>query len=400
MTAAVDVVIVGAGPYGLSIAAHLAARGVSYRIFGRPMEVWQEHMPMGMLLKSDGFASDLSDPAASCTLEKFCATRGLPYRHSGLPVPIETFINYGLEFQRQLVPNLDSRYVAQIDRDGETYSIQLEDGGVVRARRVILAVGISHFSFLPPSLATLPPEKLSHSSAHKDCSALRGRKVIVVGGGASAIDVAALMLESGVDVTLVARRKAIRFHDKPAPGGRTLWQRMRNPSSGLGPGWKSRFFTYAPRLFHAFPEKSRLRIVREHLGPAPGWPMKARVEGKLPMLLGRQITNVESSNGKVRLQLSSHDGRKEEVSADHVVAATGYQPDIRRLKFLGEGIQSEMRTVAHGPVLSAHFESSVPGLYFVGVAAANNFGPLMRFAYGADYTARRLSRHLQKKIRK
>ncbi len=398
MNDAVDVVVVGAGPYGLSIAAHLDASGISFRIFGRPMEVWQEHMPMGMLLKSDGFASNLSDPASSYTLEDYCALRGLPYQHMKLPVPIETFIDYGLDFQKKMVPHLDTRYVALIERNGQGYSIELEDGERVTAKRVILAVGISHFSFIPPNLAALPADVVSHSSAHRDSAIFRNKKVIVVGGGASAIDLAALMHENGADVTVVARRKSIRFHAKPTPGAPTLWQRMRHPSSGLGPGWKSRFFTDAPRLFHAFPEKFRLRVVQQQLGPAPGWPMRQRVEGKVPMLLGRNITSAEVSNG-VRLHLSSSDGRMEEVHADHVVAATGYRPDMRRLTFLGKGIQSTVRTVANGPALSSNFESSMPGLYFVGVAAANNFGPMMRFAYGSDYTAHRLVRHLKKQIK-
>jgi thioredoxin reductase len=398
MNSVFEVAVVGAGPYGLSIAAHLQAQKINFGIFGPPMDVWRHHMPRGMLLKSDGFASNLSDPAGHFTLKQFCQTRGLPYDDTRKPVPLETFVEYGLAFQESLVPHLDPRRVAKIERAADGFQIQMEDGARFEARRVVLAVGISHFAFVPGLLAHLPEQLLTHSSAHHDCTVFRGKKVTILGAGASAVDIAALMHESGVDVCLLARAKKIRFHDGPGVGRRSLWQRLRNPSSGLGPGWKSRIYTDAPGLFRHLPEDVRLRIVKNHLGPAPGWPMKARVQGKVPMLLGYTIAHATASNGGVRLSLRSEDGNFLEHETDHLIAATGYKPDIRRLEFLDAAIRNEIRTVANAPQLSGDFQSSVPGLYFVGIAAANDFGPMMRFAYGSDYTARRVARHLNKII--
>ena len=74
-----EIAIIGAGPYGLSLGAHLRRLGVPYRIFGRPMDSWRAHMPKGMMLKSDGFASNIYDPDGGFTLEKFCAQRGIEY---------------------------------------------------------------------------------------------------------------------------------------------------------------------------------------------------------------------------------------------------------------------------------------------------------------------------------
>ena len=398
MNSALEVAIVGAGPYGLSIAAHLQSRGIPFAIFGRPMEVWRQHMPQGMLLKSDGFASNLSDPNDNFTLKEFCQARGLPYDDTCIPVPLETFVNYGLAFQEKLVPDLNSRRVTNIERTPNGFHLQVEDGMSFEARRVVVAVGISHFAYVPGLLSHLPKDLLTHSSAHHDCSEFRGRKVTIVGAGASAVDMAALMHESGVDVTLVARAPKIRFHDGPASGRRSLWQRMRNPSSGLGPGWKSRIYTDAPGLFRHLPVDVRLRIVKNHLGPAPGWPMKARVQGKVPMLLGYSIAQAIALNGGVRLSLRSEDGNFHEHETEHVIAATGYKPDLRRLDFLDAAIRNEIRSLANAPTLSADFQSSVPGLYFVGIAAAYDFGPMMRFAYGSNYTARRVARHLQNAI--
>jgi len=151
-------------------------------------------------------------------------------------------------------------------------------------------------------------------------------------------------------------------------------------------------------MFRHLPVNVRLRIVKNHLGPAPGWPMKARVQGKVPMLLGYSIAQAIASNGGVRLSLRSEDGNFHEHETEHVIAATGYKADLRRLEFLDVAIRNEIRSLTNAPTLSADFQSSVPGLYFVGIAAANDFGPMMRFAYGSDYTARRVARHLGKTI--
>jgi cation diffusion facilitator CzcD-associated flavoprotein CzcO len=364
------------------------------------MEVWREHMPKGMLLKSDGFASNLSDPALELTLGKFCNDRGIPYDDTHIPVAIETFIDYAIDFQKQRVPQLDTRRVVRIERDAEHYSVELEGGETVFARRVVIAVGVSHFAYVPPILAGLPAHLASHSSSHGDPSAYRGKKVIIIGAGASAIDLAALMYECGVDVTVAARSPAIEFHIPPRPGPRSFWQRVRNPSTGLGPGWKSRFYTAVPGAFRYFPKERRLRIVRRHLGPAPGWPMRKRIEGKVPIHLGQSIAAAQPQNGGVRLSFAAKDGSIAEQESEHVVAATGYRPDLERLTFLGQSIRGGVRTFAKAPVLSPDFQSSVPGLYFVGIASVYDFGPIMRFAYGADFTARRLARHLSREAQR
>jgi hypothetical protein len=209
-----------------------------------------------------------------------------------------------------------------------------------------------------------------------------------------------LLHEAGADVNVVARRKAIRFLAAPSPTGRSLWQRIRNPSSGLGPGMKSRFYCDAPGLFRYLPVETRLRLVDTSLGPAPGWPMRERLIGKVPTELGVRDLRAEEQGGKVRLQYTLSDGTEKEMLTEHLIAATGYRVDMRRLGFLDEAIRNQVKTVREAPVLSANFESSVPGLYFVGVAAAYSFGPLMRFAYGADFTANRIGKHLPSSARR
>jgi cation diffusion facilitator CzcD-associated flavoprotein CzcO len=389
-----DIAIIGAGPYGFSIAAHLKQRGLSFRIFGKPMDSWLAHMPKGMMLKSDGFASNISDPDGELTLEKFCAERGIEYAHTGVPIRLETFTAYGLAFQDRMVPNLENKGVVSIDRLPTGYLLRLDDGQRFETRDVVLAVGITHFEHLPETLAHLPPEFLSHSARHHDVEQFRGRNVVVIGGGSSALDWAALLDQAGANVQLVARQTTLKFHGKPTGKQRSLWLRIRHPQTGLGPGWRSSFYANAPAAFHRLPESLRLEIVRRTLGPSGGWFVKDRVMNHVPLLLGHTPERAEVRDGKVHLQVRAQDGSEREILADHIISATGYKVDIDRLTFLSSEIRSKLRTVERTPVLSAACESSMPGLYFVGVAAANSFGPVMRFAFGADFAARTVTRAL------
>jgi thioredoxin reductase len=389
-----EVAIIGAGPYGLSIAAHLRPRGVKFRIFGSPMRSWRNHMPKGMRLKSEGFASSLYDPDAKFTLAAYCHEQGLPYADSGLPIPLETFSAYGLEFQKRFVPELEDRLVISLQRTGEGYHVGLEGGEVVAARKVIVAVGVNYYGYVPPILSALPENKVSHSGRHSTLDQFQDREVVVVGAGSSATDLAALLHQAGARVQLVARTTAIRFFDPPPPHPASFVGRLRSPVSGLGRGWKLFLCAKAPLVFRQMPEQFRLDKVRRLLGPAPTWFIKPEVVGKVPLHLGLSITDAKVYNGTVSLQLTDAAGTRRTIETEHVIAATGYHVDLRRLTFLNSGDLAQIRSLRNTPVLSSNFESSLPGLYFVGTTAANTFGPLLRFALGAGFTARRLAKHL------
>jgi len=389
----VDIAIIGAGPYGLSLAAHLRDSKRSVRIFGSPMHSWSHHMPRGMHLKSEGFASNLYDPEAKLTLRTYCAEYAIPYADIGLPVAVEAFIAYGVEFQRRYAPNLEDVQITSLKNSGGHFELTTAAGEIARARQVVVAAGVVQFAYLPPLLASIPSPMISHSSQHSDLTGFKGRKVAVLGAGASAVDIAALLHQAGADVELIARTQTIRFHDPPNEP-RPLLQRLRAPRSGLGTGWRSRMCTDIPLVFHAMPQSLRIRAVARHLGPAPSWFVRDAVADRVPMHLGVTLAGACGREGRARLVLRQPGREDRQVEFDHIIAATGYKAAVSRLTFIDESVQSRLRKAEEAPILNRHFESSVSGLYFVGAAAANSFGPLLRFAYGAKFAAERIAARL------
>jgi len=385
-----DVAIVGAGPYGLSLAAHLRAAEVDHRIFGRPMDMWRNHMPEGMLLKSDGFASSLFDPGNEFPLSRFCVEQSIDYSDERTPVRLQTFVDYALAFKDRFAPNLEEAIVDSIRSESGNFVLELNDGACIRARRVVVAVGVERFRYIPAPLDRLPAEFVSHSYDHHNLDPFAGRRVAVVGAGASAIDLAGLLNERGCEVQLICRSDKLKFASPPAAAERALWQRMKHPRSGLGPGWRSRLCTDAPLIFHFMPEAFRLEVVRRHLGPAAGWPMRDKVMGRVPVLSGQRLISAAIADGRPALALRRQGDDDVVIQVDHVIAATGYRVDVRRLDFLEKRLLQRLEHVDQTPVLSTHFESSIEGLFFVGPIAANSFGPLMRFAFGAGFASSRL----------
>jgi thioredoxin reductase len=389
------VAIIGAGPYGLSLAAYLRGYGVPFRIFGEPMVSWSEHMPAGMRLKSDGFASDLYDPERTFTLKAFCQKQGIAYADAGLPVSIDNFISYGLAFQQAMVPTLEKTRVQSLKRSANGFSLELSSGESLQAHRVIMATGISNFEYVPECLASLPPALGSHSSARRDLGCFAGKEVFVVGAGSSATDVAAALRQLGAIPTLIARHEP-HFHEHQPR--RSLWKRITEPNFGLGPNLRSSAFVLAPDLFRRLSGPRRQRIVKHHLGPAGGWFVRDEVIGRVRMYCEHELRAARQVGSRVELELTDRSGTQLTLQADHVISATGYRVSLPRLNFLDRDLLAAVACEYESPVLSRNFESSVPGLYFVGLAAAITFGPLLRFALGAHFTARRVAGHMRARV--
>ncbi|MEH2562043.1 NAD(P)-binding domain-containing protein [Bradyrhizobium sp. AZCC 2289] len=389
----VDVAVIGAGPYGLSLAAHMRARGVEHRIFGEPMASWKNNMPAGMLLKSYPWASSLSDPRSEFELKRFCTERALPYHDELMPLPLSRFIEYGEAFQARYVPAVERKILMELEPGPGFLRATFDDGETVHARRVVVAVGVHPFKRLPQEAAHLPADLCSHSGEYGSLESLDGREVIVVGSGSSASDLAALLHERGIAVSLVARRPKLHFADRPRH--RSLFERTTAPMSGIGHGWMLATCAHYPQLIRLLSKDLRVQLANHRaLGPLGGAFVKDRVVGKVPVWLSHATRGIETHNGKVMLDLVDSGGARRPMRADHVIFATGYKIDVSRLGFLNQTLLRRIQLVEGAPQLSAHYETTVPGLHFIGPAAANSFGPVCRFVYGTYHPARHLARHL------
>src|SRR3954464_12362624 len=168
MSASPHVAIIGAGPYGLSVAAHLRARGIDFRIFGTPLQSWRSEMPKGMFLKPEGFASNLYDAADSFTLKRFCAEHSLPYGDQNSPVPLDTFVAYSTAFQQKFVSDVEDEQIISLETVPQGFRLSLDNGETLTARHVVVAAGLTHFRRMPAELANLPSSVLTHSAEHHD----------------------------------------------------------------------------------------------------------------------------------------------------------------------------------------------------------------------------------------
>jgi FAD-dependent urate hydroxylase len=390
-----DTTIVGAGPYGLSIAAHLRASGLPFELLGTPLESWRHFMPQGMLLKSERFASNLWDPRRRFTLQRYCESHRLPYQATGSPLSLELFLEYAEWFRQQTAVEPRELKVKQLRRAPGGFELQLADGTSLTSRRVVLATGHMAYRWVPPELAHLPEPLVLHSSRIGDVRGYRGRDVCVIGAGQSALETAALLHENGARIRVLVRRARLSWN---APWKRrSLLSHILAPDAGVAAGWPSVAVSELPRVFRfLFPPEKRHRFVAGSYGPSGSWWLRERVEGCLPVQLGSPVKSAEVCGQGVRLRLQGSAGETT-LDTQHVVAATGFRVDIDRLEYLDPSLARSVAREAGGiPTLDSRFETSVPGLFIVGVASAPVFGPIMRFMYGAKHVAPVLAHRLSR----
>ena len=392
MQAVENTVVVGSGPYGLSLAAHLRAAGRPFLLLGTPLEAWRQHMPEGMILKSEPFASNLWDPKRRFTLEKFCQARGIPYQPARQPLSLARFLDYAEWFRQSAVGDSRAVKASCIRRTAAGFSLDLCDGSSLEARQIVLATGHMPFRFMPPELEGLAEPLCMHSSAIRDVRRYAGRDISIVGAGQSALESAALLREAGAKVRLIVRNSQVKWNERPV--ARSLLKRILAPESGIATGWKELALAELPRVFRAlFPAAKRHRFVATSFGPGGAWWLRERVEGHIEVHLNHRIRAAAIAGSQVRLHVEGPQGEREIVT-DHVVACTGYHVNVDRLDYLDPKLRAEIAREFDAPKLSAGFQSSVPGLFVVGIASAPVFGPVMRFMFGAKHAAPIVARQL------
>jgi hypothetical protein len=377
-----NVAVIGAGPYGLSAATYLRAAGVERRVFGDPMSFWANQMPAGMCLRSNWGASHIADPKGELTLDAYRDQNG---NHIGKPIPLDRFVDYGQWYQRKAVPDVERRYIRTVDIAPRGFKVVLNDGEEFLSRRIVLATGISTFATRPAEFENIPTALASHTSDHKDLTKFKGQRVVVLGGGQSALESGALFKEMGIEAEVIARRPALNWvglHSNLHHLG--LLSRLMYSKCDVGPAGISRLVAM-PHLFRQLPREIQDRTAYRAIRPAgAGW-LQPRLTG-VTMTLGRKLTSATSTGSKLRLNFD--DGSDRVV--DHALLATGFRVDVSRYGFLSPSILQRLKTVDGYPVLKRGLESSVPGLHFLGKPAAWSFGPLLCFVSGTEFAANEL----------
>lgn len=384
-----DVLIIGSGPYGLSVAAHLRTiKGLDVAVFGEPMSFWDRNMPAGMLLRSNWTATQIADPNHSLTLEAFGTASGNPL---STPVPLDRFVQYGLWYQQHAVPDVDQRKITSVEIAPKGFHLRTADGETVDARRLIIAAGIGSFAWRPPEFQHLPPDLASHTSEHRDLRRFAGKRVLVVGSGQSALESGALLHEGGADVEIVGR--AYRIHWLQGRLSKTLHHRLGKftrqvlyAPTDVGPAGLSQLMA-RPDLLRLLPRGLQNKLRKRSVRPAGARWLVDRLQG-VPIRLGRSISSALPYANQVKVQLD--DGSERIV--DHVLLGTGYRVNVSKYEFLTSQISESISCINGYPVLGEGLESSIPGLHFAGAPAVWSFGPLMQFVSGTHYASRAITR--------
>lgn len=388
-----DVTILGAGPYGLAAGAHLRQiKGLELRVFGEPMEFWSSHMPEGMLLRSPWAASHISDPHSALSMDTFGASLN---RRIPTPIPLDRFVEYGLWFQRQAVPDIDRRKIIRIEKNSNGFHLTLNDGEQFDSRRVVIAAGIGSFARWPQQFEALPRELATHVSNQRDIHQFKGKHVVVIGAGQSALESAALIHEAGGDVEVIVRAPNVHWLgwrarlQKLGPVAKLLYSPY-----DIGPAGVSRIVA-VPDSMKFFPRSIQDAFRRRALRPAGARWLVNRCKD-IPILTNRCVESAVPVGGKLRVRLNDGSVR----DADHVLLGTGYCVDVARYPFFPPELTQSLSQVNGFPKLKSGFESSVPGLHFLGAPSSWNFGPVMYFVCGTEFAARRLAYHISATVSK
>jgi cation diffusion facilitator CzcD-associated flavoprotein CzcO len=364
-----DLLVIGAGPYGLSVAANAQEHGIQTIVLGRPMEFWRKQMPAAMALRS-GPDWHL-DAAGVHTLEAFLEERRIAPTELD-PIPLSLFVAYAEWFRGKKRLDVSERMVVELTKPDRQFEAVLENGERIAARWVVAAPGIRHFAALPAWANHVPRERGGHTTEVVQFNDLAGARVLIVGGRQSAYEWAALIGEAGAErIDIVHRHRVPRFE-------RVSWKfadAYVEETLRTRGWWRNLPQAERDALDAQFWEVGRLTL--------EWWLTPRLARPGIHRWPGTEV--IEASTGpKQEVAVTLSDGEK--LSVDRVVFATGYRADIARVPYL-HGLLDRIETVHGFPVLDEGFASSVDGLYVTGFAATRDFGPVFGFVKGSAAAA-------------
>lgn len=369
-----EVLIVGAGPYGVGIAQELWHRGIRFAIVGEPFELWFRHTLDVMLLRSDHRASDLYSRDGRYSFPRFLDEeengRG---GGGGGRTPVDTFRRYLRRVMAELPFPVRRARVTRLERpagEGGPFLARCDDGAEIAARAAVLATGGGDHLHLPPELARLPAARVLHSWRTEAIQTLAGRRVLVVGGGQSAAESVDALRRANA-VTWAYRTRPVFFSEP-----------LRLPT----PLFKA-LLAVSPAFFHLPPAVHR-QLARAFFRPTITPNLRAVFRDPAVRALHADAETLAlTPRGEILTSPLAGE-------IDNVVAATGFRYTLAGLPFLAESLRHRLGGPEAAPALDRDFQTAVPGLYLAGGIAQGAFGPAQRFILGSWHAARRIGRAL------
>ena len=364
-----QLLVIGAGPYALSVAALAQERGISTVVQGRPMSFWRGNMPEGMFLRS-GPDWHL-DGSAVHTLEAYLEERGIRPGEVD-PIPVSVFLDYADWFRTAKGIEISEEFVDTLAKTDGRFEATLQSGERIRADVVVAAPGIGHYANVPGWAASLPPGVAAHTCDLVRFDDMAGARVLIVGGRQSAYEWAALIREHGAArIDIVHRHEIPRFE-------RVSWRFIdAHVEQTLAvPGyWRNLPKSEQDAVARRFWEVGRLTL-EPWLTPRLAWDGIHRRPGT-------EVAEVTPGGaGELRVLLSNGTG----LAVDRVVFASGYRADLAKVPYLADVLTDVM--VSNGfPVLDEALQTSLDGLYVTGFSATQDFGPFFGFVKGSPAAA-------------
>jgi cation diffusion facilitator CzcD-associated flavoprotein CzcO len=368
-----ELLVIGAGPYGIATAAYAKYLGVPVTVVGKTLDFWKTSMPRGMFLRSGpDWHIDARDVA---TFEAYVNMRGLRQEQIK-PVPLDMFLDYASWFMGQYEVTPHPALVRHLARSNGTYIATLDDGSQIHANKVVLGLGFSWFKDYPPEVTQkLPPGSYTHTCDVVDFEFFRAKRVLIVGGRQSAFEWAALIREKGADEIYLTHRHATPQFTEPDWSWVQPMARRTLEDRGW---WRRSTQEEKEKIRNDFWAVGRLTL-EAWLGPRVHQP-NIHIHEKTNIVATRT-----AADGTYDVVLDDNTS----VNVHHIILATGYLPNMQNVAFLDRTtILQELETLNGSPMLNTEFQSNLPNLYVTGLAAMQDFGPFFGFTVACPVAAR------------